>query len=59
MRFHHTAFRIHRGTLKTAERLFYHFDFETLATSITETDAAIWMGPKDSVGVIQLNEVDA
>lgn len=58
MRFHHTAFRIRKGSLDRVERLFRHLGFETLERSVTERDAAIWMGPKGSNVVVQFNEGD-
>lgn len=57
--FHHTAFRIRKGSLDAVERLFRRLGFETFERSVTARDAAIWMGPKGSSAVVQFNEVDA
>ena len=59
MRFHHASFRIRKGSLDAVERLFRHLGFETVERSVTERDAAIWMGPKGSDAVVQFNEADA
>lgn len=56
--FHHVAFRIHKGSLDLVERVFQHLGFAILERSVTEREAAIWMGPSGTPMVVQFNEVD-
>lgn len=59
IRFHHTAFRIRKGSLDAVERLFRHIGFTTSERAVTERDAAVWMGVEGAGVVVQFSEVQS